>query len=557
MVDVLKEKQRGGETLLQSIETINERDGGLIEAMVPVSLINREEIAVNEFHVNELVDSMLSESTKGIANGQLTPILLAQIEGNPTFSIIDGFHRDAALSRSGKEKIFATVRLNTTQEEVDDLRILTASSHSSVAFSRIVEWVGSAWDRTEWSETVTAAQAFSLANSKAMTGARMGLNEDSAAAIREWALDKCTRWRIAPGTIYQNMATAQLADPELVTRARQRESGHRLDELTPDHLKYIARAYPNKSHEQKNVATIVTDNNLTIAETKLVLDILGTAEHDDMITEIIELTDWKKMIEKDSTIIRKRQKHVEETDQVSVSKANDTPRTKRASYTDIDISTRDKGASIEFKTILDVLTSTQVELARTSLKNLILNGQYTPVRVSGDLQSPFVAKNLPDAITESLVADVSAVPDILQMVSDDALKPLIRSTMLKNNLDEDTADYIVKEAFHRVARDSEEGSLRFAFPKKKEHILIMLNRAINDEVAQLNDPNHGPSPVTPQRIVNFSEIITTMPTLHPIARTALTLYGVMNAPRQTVQQVLRLNNGDIEKLENSLTQRLI
>lgn len=557
MVDGLAERQRGGESLLDKVEIINEREGGLVEAMVPIDLINREEVAVNEFHVNELVDSMLTESEKGVANGQLTPILLGHIEGRRKFSIIDGFHRDSALFRSEKQSVFATIRLNTTEDEVDDLRILTASSHSSVAFSRIVEWVGTAWERTEWAKTITAAQAFSLANSKAMTGARMGLTEEAAVAIREWALDKCTRWRIAPGTIYQSMATAQVADPTLVSSARQRESGHRLDELTPDHLKYISRAYPNKFYEQQNVASIVTKNNFTIAETKIVLDILGDIDHDSSVTEIIELTDWIALLEKDPIVIRKR-KPVVETKEIELTQ-RPTPIKKRASPKNIKVVEAETGEHVqssEFMRVVNTLTSTQVELARVVLKNNVLSGTYTPARSSDTLASPFIAKHLPDDISEMLLSDVTGIPDLLQLLSDEVKKPLVRSVMVLNDIDEDTADYIVSEAFHRVQRDATDGILRFAFPKKKEHTLTLLKRAVSDEVVQLNEIHQNAPATVKQEVVRFEDIALTMPTLHPMGRIGIALFGTMNAPRSSVQQVLRLTDIDAEKFEKSLIDRL-
>lgn len=550
MVDVLEKEHLGGESLLSKVDIVNSREGGLVEAMVPIDLIDRSEVAVNEFHVRELAESMAKESGNGIINGQLTPVLLGEVPGKSQFSIIDGFHRDAALKRLDTGNVFATIRLNTTAEEVDDLRILTANSHSSVAFSRIVDWVGGAWERTSWAQTITAAQAFALANSKLMTGARIGLTEDAASAIREWALDKCSRWRIAPGTIYQSMATAQLADPDLVARARQRDSGHRLDELTPDHLKYIARAYPNKNREQNNVASIVTANNLTIQETKQVLDILGGVDHDDMVTDILELTDWKTLLDKDELVIRKRKKPVEEATRDEVVKRTE-PRYRPKSRSKVVQSTSDPSDK-EFARALEALTTSQIDLAKLSLKNLVLTGSYIPSRTNAPMSSPIKAAGVPSAIAESLIVDISKVPDTLQLLFDELRRPIIDATIITETLDVDTAEYVVQEAFHRISADAQRGPLRFAFPRKKENIVYMVNNGIKDELALMNATQPRTLTSNVENTVAFDDILALMPTLRPTGRIALAMFTIMDTPELAVQQVVRMNNQEVSELKDLL-----
>jgi len=547
-----EQDQRGGEALLSRVDVVNERDGGLIEAMVPIDLIDRSEVAVNEFHVSELSESMAKETENGIVNGQLTPVLLGQVPGKDTFSIIDGFHRDAAIKRLKRDKIFSTIRLNTSLEEIDDLRILTANSHSSVAFSRIVDWVGVAWERTPWSATVSAAQAFSLANNKAMTGGRIGLTEESAAAIRAWALDKCTRWRIAPGTIYQNMATAQLADPELVAAARQRDSGHRLDELTPVHLKYIARAYPNKFREQQNVATIATENNLTVQETKHVLDILGGVEHDEAVSEILELTDWPTLLEKDVNVLRKRKKPaVTPAPKVSTPKPIPVKRTPPPARN----RTPAGQPTSELSIALDALVASHIHIAKLSLKNLVLRGTYTPISTEQP-SSPIHAHGVPSGVTESLIVDTTKIPDTLSVVFDELRKPLTRTTMATASLDQDTAEYVVQETFHRVMTDAQSGPLRFAFPRRKDAIVPLVQNGIHDEVRKLSE--HAGSQPDKRTIdtIEYADLQIQLPTFRPSGRVAITLFALMDAPESTVGQVINYDHDEVENLKTSLLLRL-
>jgi hypothetical protein len=89
---VSAEEADSGRTLLEGIDIRSTREGGLIEAMVPVGLINREEVAVNEAHVAELRDSIQFEASKGGSTGQLSPVLLAHVPTKDKFVIIDGHH---------------------------------------------------------------------------------------------------------------------------------------------------------------------------------------------------------------------------------------------------------------------------------------------------------------------------------------------------------------------------------------------------------------------------------------------------------------------------------
>jgi|GEM_PF-5577453 len=256
--------------LLQQVRILGERPGGLVDAMVPVDLIYREDVPVDDTHVSELMASIQGESGKGTGTGQLSPVLLGDVAEHDQFLIVDGFHRDAALHRLGQSEIFSTIRTNSTVEEVLDLRILTANTHATVSFARISEWVFDAWAKSPWANTLSVVQAFTLMSNNS-SGRNLRLSPDEVKDIRSWVKDKSDRWHMSTAGILINLTTAELSDPDLVKRARPRANGSQLEELTPQHLGVIARAFPKKYGFQRLIADIATSNNMTVPQTRAVV----------------------------------------------------------------------------------------------------------------------------------------------------------------------------------------------------------------------------------------------------------------------------------------------
>src|SRR5581483_5418037 len=101
---------RGEASLIDMSRIVNRREGGVVEAHVPISLIFREDVPVDFQHVNDLADSILREEAHGKASGQLTPVLLGELKGYPQFRILDGFHRVGALAQLERSEAYATIR---------------------------------------------------------------------------------------------------------------------------------------------------------------------------------------------------------------------------------------------------------------------------------------------------------------------------------------------------------------------------------------------------------------------------------------------------------------
>lgn len=266
--------------------------GGVVEAFVPISLVYREDVPVDLTHVNDLAQSILTEERTGRNSGQLSPVLLGELDEFPQFKILDGFHRVAALAQLERDEVFSTVRPNCTVEDVADLRIISATTHRSVRFVRLLDWAEDAWKQSPWAERIKISQAFQLRFSKTSTGAYMGLNPDEVEEIRGWVERKSQQWHIAPTSLYKYFLTASQVDPVLVREARGRESGHKLDALTPDHLAALANILPDRHDIQQVVADEIKAKMLTVPRAKALAQAVSGADGVEEAERIVRSIRW-------------------------------------------------------------------------------------------------------------------------------------------------------------------------------------------------------------------------------------------------------------------------
>jgi len=278
------------------IEIVAKREGGLVEAYVPIDSINHLAVAVNEDHVQDIVSSMMTEREKEPeANGQLSPILLGHNSEWGEFEIIDGFHRDAALRRIGEERVFATIRPNTSIEELIDLRITTAQTHETVEFARIINWAKDAWNLTPWTSEMNIIDAFSIAKSKGKNRKASYLEPETAQAIESWIKTKCGIWRINPGKIVTYLTTSELADPSLTQDARGRTSGSKLESLTPRHLTELIKVVPRRFDLQRVIAEYAIEAGLTVERIRYAAIYAARANTVEEARQVLESGAWKEM----------------------------------------------------------------------------------------------------------------------------------------------------------------------------------------------------------------------------------------------------------------------
>jgi uncharacterized ParB-like nuclease family protein len=280
-----------GDSPSQHLESFQVIENDLIQARVPLEAIFREDVPVDQSHVDELKRLIALESTEKGGTGQLQPILLGEVPGRSQFAVIDGFHRIPALEQLDRKYVLAAIRLDCSWEKVIDLRISAAQSHEVVKFSRVVEWVEDAWSMTQWSYFATTIQAFSFTFIKnaeyAVTGKRLGFSPEDAEEIRAWVRDKCARWNIGTSSVYHYLSAAAVADPQLIKSARENRAGHEPQEITPLQLHAIAQALPHQYEKQQLVAKLTVLNKLSIAKARaLALEIFDSPSLADAVAKL-------------------------------------------------------------------------------------------------------------------------------------------------------------------------------------------------------------------------------------------------------------------------------
>src|ERR1700677_4418089 len=71
------------------IRIVAKREGGLVEAYVPIDLIYMEDVPVDQSHAADLAASMRNKATKDGGTGQKSPSLIAEVPGVEHFFITD------------------------------------------------------------------------------------------------------------------------------------------------------------------------------------------------------------------------------------------------------------------------------------------------------------------------------------------------------------------------------------------------------------------------------------------------------------------------------------
>lgn len=285
-----------GAKLMDQVQVIAERPGGLLEGYVSIDLIDQEEVVVDPAHVAELAASMTRRDENGRETGQLSAVILGQLAVRPSFAIIDGFHRTGALREIRRQTVYATFRQNCSPEELLDLRIISASSHKKVKFPRIIEWVEQAWGLTPWaSKGFSSLSAFTLAASD-KNGERSGLQPDEITAVKEWVRAKCEHWRITPWTVQGFLRTARGADPRLIKMVE--EKNHRLrssasSALSTKQLAVIVQYLAGEYDLQQMVVAATQEHQLTVSQTKALSSAVSRAPDLEAIQKCFTDRVWR------------------------------------------------------------------------------------------------------------------------------------------------------------------------------------------------------------------------------------------------------------------------
>jgi|GEM_PF-3155579 len=292
---------------------------GLVDAYVDLSRIRSEIAAVDEEHVQELSILFDDEINKSKSNktGQLLPVLLGDVPGEPQLLIADGFHRTESLRRRGAVAVYASIRPNLPLGDLIDLRILATSSQQSVQFARIATWIDDAWKVSPWANgKMSPVEAFKMQSlgphELENTAARFGISLKMAKDMVAWADLKCSQWKVKPKTIQKNLIAAQSADPELVQQVRDSRQGNAkakavatgVPVLSSGQLHAIASVVPAEYPLQRVIAGSATLQRLTIAQTRMLARAVGKATSLSQAQQIINSRDWRRENTSKSTALK-------------------------------------------------------------------------------------------------------------------------------------------------------------------------------------------------------------------------------------------------------------
>jgi hypothetical protein len=277
--------------LLSQVEIIGEREGGMIDCWVPSRLIDYEEVPVKEEWAEDLAAQMRDMAAADGGTGQLTPIVLGMIEGEQTFKIMDGFHREAALRINGIDMVYATVK-QTDWDGLYNVRIATAKDHAHVRFSRVVQWIREVWEYSGLSEKISVQQAILLTRFDS-SGLKLGLEPEDAEAAKAWVTLKEKQWNIKAMTIHSYLTIAENVDPKLVHSTREKKSGKVLEAPTQAILTIFSDEIPKKFALQNLVMEAAMLNNLKGPEVKALCLSVRNYDNFEKAKIFVSQINWK------------------------------------------------------------------------------------------------------------------------------------------------------------------------------------------------------------------------------------------------------------------------
>lgn len=517
--------------LLSMVTVLHERPGNLLEAMVPVELINREEVAVEAFHVDEIASSIEIEAQKGNGTGQLTPVLLGEIPGINSFFIIDGFHRDASLARLGLSEIFATIRPNSTMEDIYDLRILTANtSHPSVMFPRVIEWAYQTWQQSPWGKDYKITQAFLLTLTSS-SGRDLGMTEQDATDIKAWVIDKCAKWNMSITRVQKMLVLAQNADPAIIKDVRSRRGRTPIQNISQEQLRLVATALPGEENYgiQRVAARIIIEHDMNNTAAKDVADRLKVTRSVSAAEEVARRTDWQA---------------------VKASHA------RRAPKGDAEHSLQD---SQQWGEMTRDLMLDEIEIAALSLHNLVLSGNYTPPPLHQPKEDlGFKINTIFDRDIEALVTPLedSAYVERFLSVFEDIRPKAVESYKTKYSLKTNEIESIMNTVASRILADMESGDLQHVRNLRRQACLDLINNCILDELShrQPQDaPDTQPNETTNGLLsLDIDEVIQKFPELNRLSRRFVVLRGLFRLSSATITQLI--TTGDPAQLNFLLSR---
>ena len=180
--------------------------------MVPLEKLV-EDVPVNENHVRNLAENIKQE-------GQATPLLVWAQENR----VIDGFHRVRAMKRIGLKEAVC-ILYSCDDEQFWRLRILSAASHHTVHYSRVVQWIRMAFNKTKWGQMISADEALRVG--KRGAALRQKMTPADRNELTQWLEEKSREWNMPIARLVRYIQLARRVQvPGLIALVRDdREAG--------------------------------------------------------------------------------------------------------------------------------------------------------------------------------------------------------------------------------------------------------------------------------------------------------------------------------------------
>lgn len=270
-----------------------ERAGGIIDCFVPTQLIDHEEVPVKEEWAAALAEQMREIANTDGGTGQQTAITAALVNNESLIKIIDGFHRDAAMTINDEPMRF----LSITAKTWDDLftqRIFTAKDHAHVRFSRVVHWIRQAWQYSGVSDKMSIEQAIVLFRFKT-SGSKLKLDPADVGLAKAWVERKQHQWGLAAMTIHSHLKIAEHVDPRLVHATREKKKGNALDAPTQSILVMFSEQLADRYDLQNAVMEVAMARNLKSAEIRAVCTRIASCPSYLAAQEIIAEINWDEL----------------------------------------------------------------------------------------------------------------------------------------------------------------------------------------------------------------------------------------------------------------------
>lgn len=510
---------------------IHYEEGRMIDALVPIELIDQSDVPVDMDHANDLAANMKKQMGADNPTGQDTPIGISHIPGENIFHITDGFHRTRGKEIDGQEYILCRIKTNATWEEIIDSRIVSATSHQPTKIPRLVAWINQSWGMTKWGtgkDGISAKTAFALAE-RDSSGIKLGLSSDEAKEIKELVKSKAEKWDLEIETVLTHLNTAEKIDPELLNSSRKRSGKKEIDAIAPGHLKILGQEIPGDREKQNAVADFAISNNLNGAKIRVVAR--EVAKYDEVGEALKKINDpaWK----------------AENLTQKSAQKPKAATKPKRAKRT---------------KTLspdeLPNIVVDEIDIASLALENTVLRGEYMPLP-SGRVKRTYIELDDPgvnDLVKRYDWDDTKIKSTHLALLKDK--KVGINHLAGKDGFFEDKAKLIVDIAVKRIMKDINDGALQYT---GVPNIPALFARTMHDQT--LREKNKIKEVPTLRGVTGvaldlgqYTEAMEELKDKHE--RRIITLSAVFNLNSFAISQVLKIEETEINQQIAKLTRDL-